>query len=116
MSQTFLKTGSAERIRDSGGGIIISVPIALKRRAGRAMVTLPEGKPKGLERPWDFAATPEQLALARGMVWRRMLESGEVQTLTEIAEREGVDSSYVSRLVNLTLRAAWEVEQMLDLN
>jgi hypothetical protein len=114
MSQTFLKTGSAERITDSAGGITISVPIALKRRSGRSLVTLPNGMPKGFERPWDGAALPEQLALARGMVWRRMLESGEVQTLSEIAELEGVDSSYVSRLVNLTLQAAWVIESILS--
>ena len=34
-----------------------------------------------------------------------MLESGEVKTLTEIAKREGVDNSYVSRMVNLTTLA-----------
>ena len=113
MSQTFPKTGSAERITDSAGGITISVPIALKRRAGRALVTLPEGKPKGLERPWDGDASPEQLALARGMIWRRMLESGEAKTLSEIAENEGVDGSYVSRLVNLTLQAPWVISVLL---
>jgi hypothetical protein len=114
MSQTFLKTGSAERITDSAGGITISVPIALKRRSGRSLVTLPNGQPKGFERPWDGAASPEQLALARGMVWRRMLESGEVQTLSEIAELEDVDSSYVSRLINLSLQAAWVLEAILE--
>ena len=30
-----------------------------------------------------------------------MLESGDVQSLWEIARRKGVDSSYVSRMVNL---------------
>jgi hypothetical protein len=114
MSGTRLKTGQGERIADSAGGITISVPITLKRRNGRSLVTLPNGQPKGFERPWDGAASPEQLALARGMVWRRMLESGEVQTLSEIAEREGVDGSYVSRLVNLTLQAAWVVESILS--
>ena len=72
------------------------------------------GKAKGQERPWDGVASPDQLALARGMVWRKMLESDEVQTHSEIAEREGLDSSYVSRLVNLTLRAAWVVEGILS--
>jgi hypothetical protein len=113
MSQYFLKTGSAEHITDSAGGITISVPIALKRRSGRSLVTLPNGMPNGFERPWDGAASPEQLALARGMVWRRMLESDEVQTLSEIAEREGVDGSYVSRLVNLTPQAPWVISVLL---
>ena len=42
-----------------------------------------------------------------------MLESGEVTTLTEIARREGVDNSYVSRMVNLTTLAPDIVEAVL---
>jgi hypothetical protein len=34
-----------------------------------------------------------------------MLESGEVGSMKEIARREGVDDSYVSRMVNLTTLA-----------
>ena len=34
-----------------------------------------------------------------------MLESGEAKSLKEIAVREGIDNSYVSRMVNLTTRA-----------
>ena len=43
-----------------------------------------------------------------------MLESGEVKTLTEIAKREGVDNSYVSRMVNLTTLAPDIVAAILD--
>ena len=55
-----------------------------------------------------------QLALARGHRWLAMLESGEVKTLTEIAKREGVDNSYVSRMVNLTTLAPDIVAAILD--
>jgi hypothetical protein len=54
-----------------------------------------------------------QLALARGHRWLATLESGEVKTLTEIAGREGVDNSYVSRMVNLTTLAPDIVEAIL---
>lgn len=37
--------------------------------------------------------------------WLAMLESGEFSTMTEIAKREGIDNSYVSRMVNLTTLA-----------
>jgi hypothetical protein len=43
-----------------------------------------------------------------------MLESGEVKSLREIAVREGVDSSYVSRMVNLTVLAPEIVTAILD--
>jgi len=40
--------------------------------------------------------------LARGHRWLALLESGKVKSLKEIAERENIDNSYVSRMVNLT--------------
>ena len=114
MSPLRIKASSAEQITDSAGGITLSVPIEFERRNGRCLVTLPDGKLRGNDRPWDSAATPEQLAFARGMVWRRMLESGEAQSMRDIARREGVDGSYVTRLVGLTLQAPWEVAAVLE--
>ena len=43
-----------------------------------------------------------------------MLESAEVKSLRELARREGVDSSYVSRMVNLTTLAPDIVAVILD--
>ena len=55
-----------------------------------------------------------QLALARGHRWLAMLGSGEAKSLKEIAAREGVDNSYVSRMVNLTTLAPDIVAAILD--
>ena len=43
-----------------------------------------------------------------------MLESGEATSLKEIAAREGIDHSYVSRMVNLTTLAPDIVAAILD--
>ena len=43
-----------------------------------------------------------------------MLESGQVGSLQEIAAQAGVDSSYVSRMVNLTVLAPDIVTAILD--
>ena len=43
-----------------------------------------------------------------------MLESGKVKNLTEIAALEGIDNSYVSRMVNLTTLAPDIVEAILE--
>jgi hypothetical protein len=43
-----------------------------------------------------------------------MLESGEAKSMKEIARREGVDDSYVSRMVNLTTLAPDIVAAILD--
>ena len=107
------KVGSTDVIEASDGRRTLSVPIQIKRRGGRKQVALPNGE-KGTPRPWDVAATPIQLALARGHRWLAMLETGEVESLKEIAEREGVDNSYVSRMVNLTNLAPDIVEAILD--
>ncbi len=43
-----------------------------------------------------------------------LLESGEIKSLREIADWEGVYSSYVSRMVNLTTLASDIVAAILD--
>ena len=106
------KTGEPEVIQSSDGRLTLSVPIQFKRRAGRKQVTLPNGE-VGKPRPWDTAATALQLALARGHRWLAMRESGEAKSLREIAALEGVDNSYVSRMVNLTTLAPDIVDAIL---
>lgn len=107
------KTGEPDVIEASDGRLTLTVPIQIKRRSGRKLVTLPNGE-TAKARPWDTATTPLQLALARGHRWLAMLESGEVKTMRELAAREGVDNSYVSRMVNLTLLSPWTVAAILD--
>jgi hypothetical protein len=106
------RTGQPEVIAASDGSLTVTVPIRIKRRGLRKTVTLPDA---GVEpRPWDATPTPLQLALARGHRWLAMLESGEVKSMKEIARREGVDDSYVSRMVNLTTLAPDIVAAILD--
>ncbi len=106
------QTGEPNVIAASDGRLTISVPIQIKRRNGRKVVTLPSGDTT--PRPWDGEPTPLQLALARGHQWLAMLESGAVKSLREMARKEGVDSSYVSRMVNLTALAPDIVAAILE--
>jgi hypothetical protein len=107
------KRGKPEVIESSDSRLTLSVPIQLKRRAGRKLITLPNGE-LGEPRPWGIAPTALQLALARGHRWLALLESGKVSSLREIAAQEGVDNSYVSRMMNLTVLAPDIVEAILD--
>ena len=59
------KTGAPDVIAASDGRLTLSMPIRIKRRSGRKLVTLPNGEAAN-PRPWDVEATPMQLALARG--------------------------------------------------
>jgi len=53
-------------------------------------------------------------ALARAFRWKRMLESAEYATIAELAEREGIAPSYMTRVLRLTLLAPDIVEAILD--
>jgi hypothetical protein len=53
-------------------------------------------------------------ALARAFRWKRMLESGEFATIAELAEREGIAPSYMTRVLRLTLLSPDIVAAILD--
>jgi hypothetical protein len=53
-------------------------------------------------------------ALARAFRWKRLLESGEFATIAELAEREGIAPSYMTRVLRLTLLAPGIVDAILD--
>ena len=48
------KNGTPEVIESSDGRLTLSVPIQFKRRAGRKLITLPNGE-SGEPRPWGIA-------------------------------------------------------------
>lgn len=77
--------------------VTIHVPFRVVKRGGRKEMQMPEG------------ATQQQRvdntlvkALARAFRWKRMLESGEFATIAELAEREGIAPSYMTRILRLT--------------
>ena len=51
---------------------------------------------------------------ARASRWRKLLETGVHSTVADIARAEKINSSYVSRILRLTLLAPEIVEAILD--
>ena len=93
--------------------LTVHIPLTVRRRGGRKVVIAPDGT----EAPVMTAARIDSTlvkALARAFRWRRMLESGVVSTVDEIAAREKINKSYVSRVLRLTLLAPDIVEAILD--
>ena len=94
--------------------LTVHIPLTVRRRGGRKVVIAPDGT----EAPAVGAAARIDStlvkALARAFRWRRMLESGMVSTVGEIAAREKINKSYVSRILRLTLLAPDIVEAILD--
>lgn len=89
--------------------ITLHVPFRVVKRGGRKEVQLPDGAP--VQRKTDNTLIK---ALARAFRWKRMLESGEFATIAELAEREGIAPSYMTRVMRLTLLAPDIVEAILD--
>jgi hypothetical protein len=89
--------------------VTLHVAFHAVKRGGRKEMQLPEG-----------AAQPRRTdnslvkALARAFRWKRMLETGEFTTIAELAEREGITPSYMTRVLRLTLIAPDIVEAILD--
>ena len=92
--------------------LTVRVPLAVrKQRGGRKLVLMPGGMaPRGP----SAADTTLVKALARAFRWRRMMETGRYGTIDELAATEKINSSYVSRLLRLTLLAPEIVEAILD--
>ena len=91
--------------------LTIRVPLAVRKRGGRKLVVTLGGMA-----PRRAAAADTTLvkALARAFRWRRVMEAGRFATLNELAAAEKINSSYVSRLLRLTLLAPDIVEAILD--
>ena len=89
--------------------VTLHVPFRVVKRGGRKEMQLPNGAAP----PCGTDSTLVK-ALARAFRWKRMLESGEFATIAELAEREGIAPSYMTRVLRLTLLAPDIVEAILD--
>lgn len=87
----------------------IHVPFRVVKRGGRKEMILPEGASQS-RKPDNTLVK----ALARAFRWKRMLESGEFASISELAEREGIAFTYMARVLRLTLLAPDIVEAILD--
>jgi hypothetical protein len=92
--------------------LTVRVPLAVRKpRGGRKLILTPGGMaPRGA----SAADTTLVKALARAFRWRKILETGRYGTIDELAAAEKINSSYVSRLLRLTLLSPQIVEAILD--
>ena len=89
--------------------ITIHVPFRVVKRGGRKEMVLPEGGAQ--------ARKPDNTlvkALARAFRWKRMLESGEFASISELAEKEGIAFTYMARLMRLSLLSPELVDAVMD--
>ncbi len=120
------ETGAAASARDSTGRahagptVIVRVPIEFRQRRGRKALVAPNGAGQNhrgsRRRPAQARdeVAPTVRALARAFRWRKLLETGSVATVQEIAAAEKINPSYVSRVLRLTLLAPVIVETEME--
>lgn len=89
--------------------VTIHVPFRIVKRGGRKEMQLPPGAPQ--QRKADNTLIK---ALARAFRWKRMLESGEFASISELAAREGIAFTYMARLMRLSLLSPENVVVILE--
>jgi hypothetical protein len=89
--------------------IRVVIPLSIKRRNGRPRILPPADVEVA-----EAAADPRLLrAIARAWDWRRRLDRGEVATLRDIAESEGVTVPFISRFLRLAYLSPEVLERLL---
>lgn len=80
---------------------------------GLKVIVAPDGTPILPDRS-DAADTTLTKALARAWRWQKLLDQGVYTNLTEIADKERINRSYLSRTMRLSLLAPDIVEAILN--
>ena len=101
------------RLSKDGRTIIIKIPMQFRRLGGRKKIIAPAGADH-----WA-APLPTQddallKALARANRWQQALETGQVDSMKELASREEIDHSYITRILRLNLLAPDIINAILD--
>ena len=91
----------------------IHIPMKLRRRGGKKVIITPDS---AVPRPgMGQAVTEDPLvkALVKARRWQTMIESGEAATIRDLAAKEGVESSYLGRILRLNILSPAIVERVL---
>jgi hypothetical protein len=88
-------------------------PMRFQQRGGRKRIIAPDGSelvPASRPQPDGMLVK----ALARAWRWQKLLDAGVYCSVREIAEAEGINKSYVSRILRLALLAPEIVDGILE--
>jgi len=92
--------------------IKVSIPMAFKRRNGRKKIVLPPGASKHC--PNDDSYDPVVMAMARAHQWLKLLESGRVASIAELARSMKLDGSYIHRVLSLTMLSPEIIAEIIN--
>jgi hypothetical protein len=103
---------ASEPIAD-GQTLTVQIPLRLRKRGGRKLMVVPEGAAAWVTQRARVDNAMVK-AIARAFRWRKLLETGVRSTVEEIAAAEAINSSYVGRVLRLTLLAPDIIETIID--
>jgi len=104
--------GPAELGTD-GQTVDVHVPMEFKRRGGRKEIVLP---PDVHTTPDVGPRRPIVVALARAFKWQKMMDTGEVASMDELAAKYSIDRCYARRILRLASLAPDIIEAVLQGN
>ena len=99
--------------RLDGSTLVARIPMRFQHRGSRKRIVAPDGSaivPTSIPQPDGTLIK----ALARAWRWQQMLDNGVYGGLADLAESEGINRSYVCRILRLTLLAPDIMESILD--
>lgn len=105
-------------IKNEDDVINIFVPMKIKRRGNSVTVIVKNTSPQDRDKNFNNSLIK---SFAKAYKWKNMLESGEVVSLADLARKEKVGTSYVSKVFNLNfispkiVKAIFNGEQPRDL-
>jgi len=94
-----------------GQTVDVRVPMEFKTRSGRKEIILPPGAATTAD---VGPRSPLVVALARAYRWQRMIDTGEVKSLDALASANGVNRSYIGRILNLAGMAPDIIQAILQ--
>ena len=96
-----------------GQTVDIRVPMEFKTRSGRKEIILPPGAATTAD---VGPRSPLVVALARAYRWQRMIDSGEVAGVEDIATKYRMERTYIARILGLATLVPDIVEAALKGN
>ena len=89
------------------------IPMTFRRRAGKAVIVLPNGE-RAIERREALIDNAMIKLIARGHRWHRQLFDGTHASIADIAKSENINPSFVCRILRLAYLSPTIVEAILN--
>lgn len=102
------------RLEEENKRIIVHVPMTIKKWGGRKVIVGPIGQDLRTLESGVRKDNKLLKAIARAYKWQKWITTDKYKNLDEIAEVEGINKSYVLRIIRLMRLSPKIIEAVLD--